>query len=157
MDQHRYMMIACAVLARECYHCAAISKNLIDLTILKQGLHDIGEKKMSSALQREIDAVDIEKYEAILLAYGLCNNGIRNLRSDLPLVVPRAHDCITLLMGSKEDYLKFTEDIIKSDISSALRMIDVLYTEGMDLYTWTGEFLEYLRELLFMKAGAYEG
>jgi hypothetical protein len=62
---------------------------------------------MSSALQREIDAVDTGRYEAILLAYGLCNNGIRGLRADIPLVVPRAHDCITLLMGSKESYLDY--------------------------------------------------
>jgi hypothetical protein len=107
MERQTYMMIACAVFARECYHCAAIARNLIDIKIIEQGLHDIGEEKMSSSLQSEIDAVDKEKYDAILLVYGLCNNGIRNLRAELPLVVPRAHDCIAVLMGSKEEYLKF--------------------------------------------------
>ncbi|NQV31201.1 MAG: DUF1638 domain-containing protein, partial [Phycisphaeraceae bacterium] len=107
MNQSRYMTIGCAVLARECYYCAAISKNIIDLTLLEQGLHDVGEEKMSSSLQREIDAIDQDKYDAILLAYGLCNNGIRNLHARIPLVVPRAHDCITLLMGSKEDYMAY--------------------------------------------------
>jgi len=107
MNQSRYMTIGCAVLARECYYCAAISKNIIDLTLLEQGLHDVGEEKMSSSLQREIDAIDQDKYDAILLAYGLCNNGIRNLHARVPLVVPRAHDCITLLMGSKEDYMAY--------------------------------------------------
>ncbi len=110
MDPHRYKILACAVFARECYYCAALSKNIIDVRLLEQGLHDIGEEKMSAALQREIDAVDHEKYEAILLAYGLCNNGIRNLHAEIPLVVPRAHDCITLLMGSKEAYLKYFHD-----------------------------------------------
>lgn len=104
------MTIGCAVLARECYYCAAISKNIIDLRILEQGLHDVGEEKMSSSLQREIDAIDPEKYEAILLAYGLCNHGIRNLHAKIPLVVPRAHDCITLLMGSKEAYMTYFHD-----------------------------------------------
>jgi hypothetical protein len=107
MNDHKYLMLACAVLARECYHCAAKSKNLIDLRIIEQGLHDIGEEKMSSALQREIDALDQEKYEAILLGYGLCNNGIRNLHANIPIVLPRAHDCITLLMGSNAGYLKY--------------------------------------------------
>ena len=107
MKEHKYLMIACAVLARECYHCAAKSRNLIDLKIVEQGLHDIGEEKMSSALQSEIDAADQENYEAILLAYGLCNNGVRNLRADIPIILPRAHDCITLLMGSNTGYLKY--------------------------------------------------
>ena len=44
-----------------------------------------------------------------MLGYGLCNNGIVGLKSKLPLVVPRAHDCITLLMGSKEKYLDYFE------------------------------------------------
>jgi hypothetical protein len=107
MDPHRFIMIACAVLARECYACAAFSTNIIDLKIIQQGLHDIGEAKMSASLQDELDAIDQEKYEAILLGYGLCNNGIRNLRSSIPLIVPRAHDCITLLMGSKDDFLDY--------------------------------------------------
>jgi hypothetical protein len=107
MNRQRYKIIACAVFARECYHCAAISGNIIDIRLLDQGLHDMGEAKMSAALQREIDAVDTETYDAILLVYGLCNHGIRNLHAGIPLVVPRAHDCITLLMGSKEAYLKY--------------------------------------------------
>jgi hypothetical protein len=106
-DTQRYLLIACAVLARECYHCAAKSKNSIDIRIIQQGLHDIGEDRMSSALQQEIDAVDKEKYDAILMAYGLCNNGIRGLRAEIPMVIPRAHDCITLLLGSKEAYLDY--------------------------------------------------
>ena len=103
-EQKKYLIIACAVLYRECYSCAAVSSNIIDVRILDQGLHDVGEAKMSKGLQQEIDRVDPAKYEAILLGYGLCNNGIRGLKSVLPLVIPRAHDCITLLMGSKEKY-----------------------------------------------------
>jgi hypothetical protein len=104
------MTIGCAVLARECYYCAAVSENIIDLKLLEQGLHDVGEDKMSSSLQQEIDAIDQNTYDAILLAYGLCNHGIRNLHARVPLVVPRAHDCITLLMGSKEDYMTYFHD-----------------------------------------------
>ena len=96
------MLIACAVISRECYHCAAVSDNIIDIRILDKDLHDMGERKMSAILQDAIDAVDTEKYDAILLGYGLCNNGVRGLRSTLPLVIPRAHDCITLLLGSKD-------------------------------------------------------
>jgi hypothetical protein len=105
-----YMLISCAVLARESYYCAAISKNIIDVLLLEQGLHDIGEEKMSAELQKTIDAVDPEKFDAILLGYGLCNNGVRGLHANLPLVIPRAHDCITLLMGSKERYREYFDN-----------------------------------------------
>ncbi len=100
----RYKMLTCAVLYRECYACAAKTKNFVDVQIIEQGLHDIGAEKMMPRLQAEIDKVDSEKYEAILLGYGLCNNGIVGLKSDLPLVIPRGHDCITILLGSKEKY-----------------------------------------------------
>ena len=102
-----YMLISCAVLARESYYAAAVSKNIIDIIMLDQGLHDIGEEGMSSELQKTIDSIDSEKYDAILMGYGLCNNGIRGLHSPVPLVIPRAHDCIALLMGSKERYADY--------------------------------------------------
>jgi len=49
-------------------------------------------------------------YDAILLGYGLCNNGIVGLTSrDRQLVVPRAHDCITLFMGNASRYMDYFE------------------------------------------------
>jgi hypothetical protein len=92
------------VLFREICFCAAGCANVLDITFLEKGLHDVGSKKMSETLQSEIDKVDAVRYDTILLCYGLCNNGICNLHSPLPIVIPRAHDCITLLMGSKEKY-----------------------------------------------------
>lgn len=100
----RYRLIACEVLFRECSaviaHCAAI----VDAEFLPKGLHDIGEAGMSSRIQSAINATDPTRYDAILLAYGLCNYGVCGLHAPLPLVLPRAHDCITLLIGSRERY-----------------------------------------------------
>jgi hypothetical protein len=62
---------------------------------------------MRAQLQQMINEADITKYDAILLGYGLCNNGIRGLRARLPMVVARAHDCITLLLGSKERFYQY--------------------------------------------------
>lgn len=106
----RYKLLACAVLQRECYFCASQAKNIIDVQLLEQGLHDIGAQKMMPKLQALIDEVDTQKYDAILLGYGLCNNGIVGLKSKLPIVVPRGHDCITILMGSKEKYQHYFTD-----------------------------------------------
>jgi len=102
----RYKLIACEILYRELCYCVALSRNIVDLEFLPKGLHDLGEEKMSARLQEELDRVDPQRYQAVLLGYALCNNGIRGLRSPLPMVVPRAHDCITLLLGSKERYLE---------------------------------------------------
>jgi hypothetical protein len=62
---------------------------------------------MSQRLQAAIDATDPAFYNAILLAYGLCNYGVRGLHAELPLVLPRAHDCITLLLGSRQRYAEY--------------------------------------------------
>jgi hypothetical protein len=37
--------------------------------------------------------------------YGLCNLALTSLRARaVPVVVPRAHDCITLYLGSRQRY-----------------------------------------------------
>jgi hypothetical protein len=88
----------------------ARSKNIVDVKFLRKGLHEVGEEEMSKTLQEEIDSIPKDKYGAVLLGYGLCSNGIRGLTSDsVPLIVPKAHDCITLLMGSKERYREHFE------------------------------------------------
>jgi hypothetical protein len=97
-------VLACEVAAREIYICAAQSVNTVSIDLLTQGLHDNSDL-MRQRLQQEIDAIDGSQYDAILLGYGLCNNGIVGLRPrDRKLVVPRAHDCITFFLGSKQRY-----------------------------------------------------
>ena len=97
-------VIACEVLAREVYHCAAKAVNTTDITVLTQGLHDNPEV-MRDRLQAEIHAASDQRFDAIVLGYGLCNNGMAGVCAEsVPLVVPKAHDCITLLLGSKDRY-----------------------------------------------------
>ena len=66
---------------------------------------------MSSRLAEVLAGVDETRYEAVLLGYGLCSNGLVGLAArSIPLVVPRAHDCITLFLGSKERYLEYFQE-----------------------------------------------
>jgi hypothetical protein len=68
------------------------------------GLHDLGAT-MGSQLQPRIDAADECRYDAILLGYALCGRGTEGLRAGkTQIVIPRAHDCIGLLMGSRLSY-----------------------------------------------------
>jgi hypothetical protein len=60
---------------------------------------------MRPHLQERIDASDGDGYDAILLGYALCGRGTEGLRAGkTQLVLPRAHDCIGLLMGSRYRY-----------------------------------------------------
>jgi hypothetical protein len=102
----RLKCLACEVLARPIYHFAASSPHIIDVELLERGLHNVSAN-LRNQLQMKIDAVDTQKYDHILLAYGLCGlslNGIKS--SSLPLVIPKAHDCITLFLGSRARYLE---------------------------------------------------
>lgn len=62
---------------------------------------------LQKKLQAAIDAVD-GRCDVILLGYGLCSNGLTGLTSrQTPLVIPRGHDCLTLILGSKEQFADF--------------------------------------------------
>ena len=100
-------LIACEIMFREVCYLLSQTHNIIDVVFMQKGLHDAGKDKMKAAIQEEIDKSDPEKYDCILLGYGLCNNGICGLHAKVPLVVPRAHDCITLFLGSKERYREY--------------------------------------------------
>jgi hypothetical protein len=101
----RLHLISCEIFFREVCHVAAASPHRCDVEFLPKGLHDLGVDKMMPRLQERIDAVPAGACDAVVLAYGLCNNGIVGLTArHAPLVVPRAHDCITLFLGSRARY-----------------------------------------------------
>ncbi len=102
----RFRMIACEVSQREVCVAAARSRNVIDLDFLPKGLHDVGSERMRGLVQAALDAPR-GKCEAVLLWYGLCNNGLCGVRAAVPMVAPRAHDCITLLLGSRERFRRY--------------------------------------------------
>jgi len=94
---------------REAYFCAARTKNVVDIVLMPQGLHDEPDKlraEVQKALDNDHD-IQGRPYDASLLGYGLCSNGIVGLSAEIPVVVPRAHDCITLLLGSKNKYQEY--------------------------------------------------
>ncbi|MEN6457777.1 MAG: DUF1638 domain-containing protein [Thermoguttaceae bacterium] len=104
----RLKLIACEIFYRELSAAVARSIHQVDIEFLPKGLHDIGRAGMSARLAEALAAVDQTKYDAVLLGYALCSNGLVGLTAGtIPLVVPRAHDCITLFLGSKERYLDY--------------------------------------------------
>ena len=107
----RLKLIACEILYREICAAVARSTNRVDVEFLPKGLHDIGQEGMSGRLQEVLGGVDESGYDAVLLGYALCSNGLVGLTArSIPLVIPRGHDCITLFLGSKERYLDYFEN-----------------------------------------------
>jgi hypothetical protein len=102
----KFHIISCHVLWRELCYFASLSKNVFNFTFLPQGLHDTPDL-LRKELQQSIDSVD-EDYDAVLLGYGLCCNGVQEIKArDKKLVLMRGHDCITFLLGSKERYREY--------------------------------------------------
>jgi hypothetical protein len=99
----RLKLIACDVLTREVSWCVARSPHVIDVEFTPKGAHDESDK-LRALLQSKIDSASIQRdgYDAILLCYGICGNSTVGLEArDTRLVIPRAHDCCTLFLGSK--------------------------------------------------------
>jgi hypothetical protein len=104
----RLKLIGCEVLQREWNAAVSRSVNQVDLELLPMGLHDRGGAAMLPWLQETLDRVDTTAYEAMLFGYGLCGNALSGLVArSVPLVIPRAHDCITLLLGGSRRYLEY--------------------------------------------------
>lgn len=116
----RLKLIACKALSRELSYALALSPNIVDVTWIRQRCHDTPQI-LHKILQQEIDAIesgedihtnklgfageDEDDFDAILLGYGLCSNAAAGLTARRhKLVIPKAHDCITLMLGSKERY-----------------------------------------------------
>jgi len=103
----RYTIVACHVLWRELCYYAALSRHCFQFRFLEQGLHNAPDV-LRREVQAAVDAVDGAGCDAVLVGYGLCSNGLVGIEArDVPLVVMRGHDCITLLLGSKERYREY--------------------------------------------------
>jgi hypothetical protein len=106
----RIAVIGCAVLEDEVRHFLEAIEIVSSVYFLKQGLHDEPDR-LRKELQEAIDGVEAEGVaDVIALVYGFCSRGIEGVSTRrCQLVVARAHDCITLLLGSKEAYAEYAE------------------------------------------------
>jgi len=132
LPARHFSVIACRVLWRELAAMAASLHHSYELHFLRQGMH-ITPDLLRSELQAAVDEAsrgilvgapagevasgwtscssDRIKPEAVLIGYGLCSNGIAGIEArDVTLVAPKAHDCITFFLGSKERYRSVFDD-----------------------------------------------
>ena len=99
----RLHVIACPSLQPELQMLAAESGNEVTFRHLDMALHQRSAAALHDALQAAID--ETAAVDAVVIAYGLCNRGVVGLKARaLPLTIPRAYDCIGMLLGSGERY-----------------------------------------------------
>jgi len=79
------------------------------VSFLDYGLHRVPDK-LTWTLQDAVDSV--EKPSLVVLGYGLCGNGLDGLKAGKhTLLVPRADDCIAILLGSRQAYIREFESV----------------------------------------------
>ena len=113
-------LICCNVFQREACLAIAYSPHTIDPEFLELGEHAQPDR-LRQAIQARIDAAEqqAKPYDAILLLYGLCGNASIGLYARTTrLVIPRAHDCCTILLGSRERFREHFEHNLSTPFSS---------------------------------------
>ena len=79
-------------------------RNGVEPVYMDYGLHRV-PSKMTLTLQEVLES--LEEPSLVLLGYGLCGNGIKDLRAGRhTLLIPRTDDCIALLLGSHQAYMR---------------------------------------------------
>ena len=75
-----------------------------NITFFEYGLHRV-PKNLRRTIQDAIDHID--QPSLIMLGYGLCGNGLKDINSGKHyLLIPRTDDCIAMLLGSYQAYFK---------------------------------------------------
>ena len=98
-------LIACGVLALDCKSLLGQVEADVQMHFLPGGLHT-SPTQLRLKLQETIDQIDRERtVSRIVIGYGLCGHGTTGIHArNLPLVIPRVHDCIALFLGSDAAY-----------------------------------------------------
>ncbi len=75
-----------------------------EISFLDYGLHLV-PKNLKATIQKTIESV--AEPSLVVLGYGLCGNGLNGIEAGQhTLLIPRTDDCISILMGSYDSYLK---------------------------------------------------
>lgn len=101
----RIALLACSVFEREIALLTQEADHIAETRYFEISLHDRPDH-LRARLQAELHEMDgRDDIDAVVLAYGLCGLGTAGLCAGRhPFVLPRAHDCITVFLGSKERY-----------------------------------------------------
>lgn len=99
----RYL-IACEVFRPELERLAPGMADAPEVAWLEQGLHETPDA-LRQKVREAVAAFEARGAQTILLAYGLCGRGLTGVTGrTATLVLPRAHDCIPILLGTTQEH-----------------------------------------------------
>ncbi len=100
MPHDRIKLICCDVF-REELRILGVPPNY-DVEYLAMGLH-YHPNKLHQELDRVLDGA--RGYSLVILGFGLCGGSLKGIRAPgCPVVIPRVHDCLPVLLGSRKEY-----------------------------------------------------
>ena len=100
MKDKKTVIICCRTIGEELQEAMTGTGVTHPVLWIESGLHNV-PRRLHGVLQETVDAAEGEGAERILLAMGFCGNSLENLKTEkAELILPRADDCITLLLGS---------------------------------------------------------
>lgn len=108
MQSLKLKVIACAIVEDEVRQAAEGSPHSLDISYID--LVDCHERIQEGHqnIQEAIDATVDGGWDGVLIGWGLCGRMVSGVRSrDAQLVLPRAHDCLTLMFGSRQAYTDY--------------------------------------------------
>ena len=143
--------ICCDVFARIAASLTAASPHIVDADFVPMLAHtDPAELKRLISEKIEAAGKSGRPYDAVILGFGLCGNAVIGLSSPITMVIPRAHDCCTIHMGSKENFLAEFGGSLSMKWGSTgyyerTRAIDSSYSfsDQPDNYKTSAEYMEY--------------
>ncbi len=135
----KFKLICCEVFLREACLVIAQTPHTVDPVFTPKGAHENSDR-LRELIQEKIDETPPDSgYDAILLGFGLCGNSTLGITArSVPLVIPRAHDCCTIFLGSRLKFYEYFKDDLSAEWSSTG------YMERGDSYlreTETGKLL----------------
>ena len=142
-------VIACAVLAKDLELAASDLRLNVGTRFLPGGLHEAPER-LHRELQGAIDqASQTGRWDRIAVGYGVCGRGTVGIQArQVPLSIPRVHDCISLFLGGdrlyQEQFKRFPGTYYLTEGWLAGK------SDGGDSdrpYAWMGDTKVYLDEL----------
>ena len=147
--------ICCDVFTRIACELVSKSPHIVDLDFVPMLAHD-EPKKLNAQIKEKIDLSINEsgrKYDAVILGFGLCGNSVIGLSCPVPMIIPRAHDCCTIQMGSKENFIAAFGDILSARWSSTGYFErchglnhGYLGTEQLATYKTSAEYMGYIEK-----------
>jgi hypothetical protein len=94
------VIVACRTIADEVNLAIRAAEVHHPVFWIDSKLH-VKPEELKRQVQATIDRID--NVSTIILGFGLCGNGLAGIRSETArLVLPKAEDCISLLLGSQE-------------------------------------------------------